>query len=284
MILWLFVSSVVAFRLTRRPRPRFDEPAPRFSWAMIEDHRLSTVDGEDIGAWYIHGKSELPSVLLLHGNKGSRWNSLRRAEFLANAGYSVLMISLRAHGDSTGEYNDIGFSARHDVVAAVEFLERARPGRPIVVQGVSLGSAAAVFASAELGDRVRGYILESPYQDLKTAVWNRTATYLPPVLAQVAYAGLRSVGPVFLPHLDEISPLRAIRGIPAQVRVLIIAGEADTLARAEEARALLAQVASHGELQLFRRADHNNLFATSPARYRRMILEFCASVPQRKAD
>ena len=62
----------------------------------------------------------------------------------------MLLITLRAHGDSTGALNDIGFGARHDVVAAIDFLERCRPGRPIVVHGASLGAAAALFASAEL--------------------------------------------------------------------------------------------------------------------------------------
>jgi len=104
--------------------------------------------------------------------------------------------------------------------------------------GVSLGSAAAIFASQELGRRVHGYILESPYQDLKTAVWNRTQTYLPPVLAQVAYAGLRAVGLFFLPNLEEIAPLRAIDGIPSDVPVLIMAGLADRLARPDEAGTL----------------------------------------------
>ena len=123
----------------------------------------ATVKRSGHGSW--KGNPEAPSVLLLHGNKGSRANSLKRAEFLAQAGYAVLMISFRAHGDSTGEFNDVGYSARQDVVAGVEFLEKKRPGHSIVVMGVSLGSAAAIFASAELGHRVRGYILESPYQD-----------------------------------------------------------------------------------------------------------------------
>ena len=60
------------------------------------------------------------------------------------------------------------------MIAAVEFLERHRPGKPIVVLGASLGAAAAVFASGELAHRVQGYILESPYKDLKTAVRNRS--------------------------------------------------------------------------------------------------------------
>ena len=153
LLAWLAVSSAIAFRLTRRPRAWFAEPAPHVSWGPIRDHRLRTRDGQDIGAWFVEGREDddAPQVLLLHGNKGSRANSLKRAEFLSSAGYPVLMISLRAHGDSSGDSNDIGYSARHDVVAAVEFLERKHPGRPIVVMGVSLGSAAAIFAAQELG-------------------------------------------------------------------------------------------------------------------------------------
>lgn len=201
VILWLSVSGVIAFRLTRRPRPRFEEPVPTVAWGPIEGHRLRTRDGQEIGTWFVEGEADAPAVILLHGNKGSRWNSLKRAEFLRPRGYSVLMVSLRAHGDSTGDYHDIGYSARHDVVAAVEFLERRRPGKPVIILGVSMGSAAAIFASAELGSRVRGYIFESPYQDLKVAVWNRTTTYLPPVFAQAAYFGLRTVGPFLSPSL-----------------------------------------------------------------------------------
>ena len=112
LLAWLIVSSAIAFRLTRRPRAWFAEPAPSVAWGSIQDHRLRTCDGQDIGAWFVEGKDEenTPQVLLLHGNKGSRANSLKRAEFLACAGYPVLMISLRAHGDSTGDFNDIGYS------------------------------------------------------------------------------------------------------------------------------------------------------------------------------
>ncbi|MGC8641230.1 MAG: alpha/beta hydrolase [Isosphaeraceae bacterium] len=279
LVFWLCVSSVVAFRLTRRARPRFDEPAPRVAWGPIEEARLHTRDGQEIGAWFVEGESAAPTVLVLHGNKGSRGNSLKRAEFLAQAGCAVLMISLRTHGDSTGDYNDIGYSARQDVIAAVEFLERKRPRCSIVVLGTSLGSAAAVFASAELGHRVQGYILESPYQDLKTAVWNRTQTYLPPVLAQIGYAGLRLVGPAFLPQLVAIAPVRAIEGIPSDVPVFILAGAADPLARPAEARALWQRVSSHGRLLLFPGANHNNLFPSAPATYKKEVLEFCRSIP-----
>jgi alpha-beta hydrolase superfamily lysophospholipase len=282
--LWLVVSAAVVVKLTRRPRARFTEPIPTLTWGKPEALRLKTRDGQDIGAWYVAGRDDAASILILHGNKGSRWNSLKYAEFLAAEGYAVLMPSLRCHGDSSGEFHDVGFSARKDVVAAVDYLERRRPGRPIIVLGTSLGAASATFASRELGARVQGYILESPYRDLKTAVWNRTDTYLPSPLHQVAYAGLRLVGLALLPYLDKISPLKAIDGIPSDVPVLILAGDADPLARPEEAQALFDRVKTHGGLVMLPASTHDvSLLALNRDRYIREVRNFCrrAARPRR---
>jgi uncharacterized protein len=279
-VIWLLVSSAVAYRLTHRRWPRFDEPAPKITWGRIEAERIKTCDGKELGAWFVDGRDHAPSVVLLHGSNGNRGHTLSRAQFLASQGFGTLMVSLRAHGDSTGEYYDIGWGARQDVWAAVEFLESRRPGCPIIISGTSMGSAAAVFAAGELGHRVQGYILESPYQDLKVAVWNRVNIALPPILSHVAYGGLRTVAPVFLPHLDRISPLEAVSGIPGDVPVLIMAGDADRLARAHEARAIFHAVETHGKLVFFPRAGHGNLFNSDRKLYERTVLEFCREVAE----
>ncbi|WP_435018670.1 alpha/beta hydrolase [Tundrisphaera sp. TA3] len=271
---WLLVSWAVAYRLTHRSRAPFPETAPAVAWGAYESHRLSTGDGHEIGAWYAQGREDAPSILLLHGNKGSRWNCLDRAELLGKEGCSALLISLRAHGDSTGDYNDIGYGARGDVVAAVEFLEHRRPGKPIVILGTSLGGAAALFAAGELGHRVSGYILESPYRDLRVAVRNRTENELPPLLDWIAYRGLLTVAPLVLPHLDRISPHEAIGDVPGDVPVLILAGDDDLMARRDEAEALFDRVRSHGDLLNFPNAGHLGMMATDPVRYRRAVLDF----------
>jgi alpha-beta hydrolase superfamily lysophospholipase len=273
-VLWLAASFVVAYRLTRRDRPPFREPLPAISWGKVESHRLRTCDGEELGAWLIPGAEHAPSVALLHGNGGSRFHCLSRAEMLAAEGCTLLLVSLRAHGDSTGALNDIGYGARHDVLAAVEFLERRRPGAPIVVHGASLGAAAALFASAALDHRVAGYILESPYKDLKTAVRNRTESALPPVLDWVAYRGLLIAAPFILPHWEQVSPLAAIGGIPADVPVLILAGGEDRSARPGEARALHDRVRAHARLVLFEHGGHMNFPEIAPERYRQAVLGF----------
>jgi pimeloyl-ACP methyl ester carboxylesterase len=271
-VVWLTMSWAVAYRLTRRPRPWFAEPAPTVAWGTIVPHRLETRDGHALGAWLVPGRDDAPSVLLVHGNGGSRWNCLGQAEVLAARGCTVLLISARAHGDSTGEFNDIGYGARHDVVAGVEFLQRLRPGRSIVIHGTSMGAAAAAFASKELGARVRGYVLESPYRDLRTAVWNRTDDALPPVLDSIAYLGLMAVAPMVLSDLDQIAPVEAIAGVPGDVPVLILAGDRDRMARPDEARALFERVKTHARLLIFPGADHLRMRQVDPDRYREAVL------------
>ena len=227
LVLWLIVSWFIAYRLTRRPHPWFAEPRPSVTWGKIEAHRLKSTDDLNLGAWLIRGREDAPSVLLLHGNGGSRTKCLDRAAMLASEGCTTLLVSLRAHGDSTGEFNDIGYGARNDVIAAIDFLERQCPGKPIIVHGTSMGAAAAVFASGELARRVQGYVLECPYDDLKTAVWNRIENALPPILDWVAYQGLVLVSPLVIPELGRISPIAAIESMPADLPVLILAGGRD---------------------------------------------------------
>ena len=272
--LWLLASLLVAHKLTRRKEFRAAEVTPSVAWATFEPIRLATTDGHDLGAWFAPGRDELPSVVLLHGNGGNRWKVLERAELLAREGYTVLPVSQRAHGDSSGEFNDFGYSGRHDVIAAVGYLEARRPGRPIYVLGASLGAAAATFAARELGPRVAGYILEAPYRDLRSAVRNRTGAYLPPGLEWVAYRGLLAVAPLVLPHLDAIAPVEAIAGIPDQVPVLMLAGRLDDKASPEQVEAVFDKVRSHGRLVFFEKAGHLKFQQADPALYRSTVLGF----------
>ena len=272
---WLAISAGVNYKLTRRKLPPFPEPPPKVAWGEFTPEKLTTSDGETLGAWYAEGDGDGPSVLVLHGNGGSRRNALCRAAiFGSRIGGSLLLISLRAHGDSTGEVNDIGYSARRDVVAAVEFLRERRPGKPLIGFGVSMGAAAAIFAGEEIGDRVDAYIFESLYQDLTTAVWNRTHAYLPPILDKTAYLGLRITAPLALPNFQSIAPIQFIRAIPDRIPILILSGDEDQLATPAEAQALYNQVKSHARIEMIRGGGHHGLLEANPEHYAELLLDF----------
>jgi alpha-beta hydrolase superfamily lysophospholipase len=274
VLVWLACSFAVASRLTRRAKPIEPEPVPAVSWGTAEPLTLTTSDGQTLGAWFFPGRADLPTVVLLHGNGGSRTACLPQAELVASAGYSVLAVTLRAHGDSTGDTNDLGYSARHDVIAAIGWIEARRPGVPVVVWGQSLGSAAALFAAPDLGSRVRGYVLECPYSDLRTAVRNRLRLHLPPVFDTVAYAGLRVTAPLVLPNFDRISPLDAASQVSPEPRVLVLTGTADRRATPDEARAIVERLGSRAELVVFEGGDHLQLAKPDPTYYRLVLLGF----------
>ena len=149
---------------------------PTVAWGTFEPQRLKTTDGQELGAWLVRGKGRKGSVLVVHGIGNSRRGMLPLVRMLAEEHYTVLAISLRCHGDSTGTVNDAGWSARHDVVAGVEFLSRRCPGEPVYVVGESMGAAAAIFAAGQLQDRVAGYFLEQPYKDLHSGDLEPAAT------------------------------------------------------------------------------------------------------------
>jgi uncharacterized protein len=190
----------------------------------------------------------------------------------------VLAITFRAHGDSTGEVNDVGWSGRHDVVAAVGFLRKEFPQRPIFIVGRSMGAAAAIFAADELKTEVAGYFLEQPYKDLASAVWNRLQNHLPPVLDSVAYCGMRLWAPAFLPvDPDRISPYNHIAAIPPSVPVVLITGSADRDARPDEVRAMASRVRSGAKLVFFAGAGHEDLNRRDPKLYRASLMELLQS-------
>lgn len=273
--LWLGSSLVVAYMATRRGHPPFAESPPPLSWGRAESLRLTTSDGEELGAWFIPGRPDRPVVLLLHGHHGCRGNCLRQAEIFASAGCPTMLVSQRAHGDSSGDYNDVGYGSRRDVPAAVEWLEKNHAGRAIVIYGQSMGAASAVFAADQLGTRVRGYILESPYKDLRTAVWNRTAPL--PVFGVAAYWGLLAVSPLVLPDLDKMSPRDAAAHIPRTVPVLILAGTRDHLALPEEASAVHERVADHSQLIMIN-GTHGRLQDDDPSAYRDALVGFVEKI------
>lgn len=269
--LWLVASYAVAYKLTRRPHAQAAEPIPSITWATIHPHRIATDDGIELGAWFIAGAEKRPTVILLHGLGLSRSACLGEAEMLTREGCSVLLLSLRAHGDSTGEVNDFGYSARRDVLAAVAWLELKKTSGPIIVWGNSLGAAAALFAAGDLGQRTHGYILQCPYRDLPTAIQNRTRIALPPVLDWLACAGLRLMGPLVLDDSEHISPLDASARMPREMPVLILAGSADNRALPEEAEAIREQIGGSAKLVIIEGAGHSDLIMVGRERVRSEI-------------
>lgn len=118
------------------------------------------------------------AVLLFHGYAASKGLVVKEAQAFAELGWDAVLVDFRGAGGSPGADTTIGWREAEDVAAAVEGIrahDRAagRPGRPVVVYGVSMGAAAAMRAVGRLGCRVDGLVLECPFPDLQSTIAHR---------------------------------------------------------------------------------------------------------------
>ena len=269
---WIGSSAGVGWRLTRRARPPFEEPLPG-GLRHTRQVTIRTSDGEQLGAWFVEGRPDRPCFLLLHGNGGARRSWTVFLSPLEQHGFSALIPSLRAHGGSTGELNDFGWSARHDVIACVQWLrERQPPGR-LIVAGTSLGAVAAIHAAPEL-EGVSGYYLESPYPTLDTAMRRRLDEYLPPLFDSLAACGLRLCSYALLDHDPELdSPLASIARMPASPEVRLLAFESDVLAPPADARRIAAALSRPAETTILSGAGHRSYGSRDPEAFFSLLTE-----------
>ena len=140
------VSPAVA--ATNVPRPEIGA-GPSSLGLAYEDVTLQTGDAVPLAAWYIPSANRA-AVVVLHGAGSTRSNVLPQAAVLAHAGFGVLMVDARGHGDSGGRAMDFGWHGDADLAAATAYLATRPDVDPerIGAVGMSMGGEEALGATA----------------------------------------------------------------------------------------------------------------------------------------
>jgi fermentation-respiration switch protein FrsA (DUF1100 family) len=197
---------------------------------------------------------------------------LSRAQFLHQAGYTVLLIDLQSHGESRGKHITFGYLESRDVSGALELLGTEFSGDRIGVIGESMGAAAFVLAKKR--PTVSAVVLESMYPTIDQALSNRLRLHLGsfgPVLATLFEMLLQ---PRLGITADDLRPIDRIGGLDAPV--FIIAGTSDEHTTPQESEAIFAAASQPKQLWLVPGAAHVNLHDFAKEEYERRILEYFA--------
>mgnify|MGYP002636871977 CR=1 FL=1 len=264
----LFASTFVAGQLvTPRQRkiglPPADLPATSIS--------LKSDSGATIAGWHIPADNRNGAIVLLHGIRGSRLSMLDRARMLYGEGYSIVMIDLQGHGESSGDQITIGHLEKHDARAAVEFARLQHPDEPIGVIGVSLGGASALLASPL---EIDALVIESVYPDIESAINNRVAARLGPLSGVPAWLLLMQLEPRLGIEKTQLRPIDHVSTIGCPV--LVISGTEDVHTTEAETRRIFEAAQERKELWLVDGAAHVDLLTVSPKEYRKRVVQFFA--------
>jgi uncharacterized protein len=211
---------------------------------------LTAADGVRLSAWWRPARNGA-AVVLVHGLFANREQLLPQAAPLAEAGFGVLLLDLRAHGRSGGELSTWGERERLDVAAAARFAAAQPDVRPGAVGavGFSIGATAVVGAATADGC-FRALALEamapSAEADLRTTFSARGPLSELPALWAARLAGV---------HLDGARPAAHIRELLPRP-VLLVYGQEDPAAPAAVGRALQAALGDAAELVIVPVAGH----------------------------
>lgn len=247
-------------------------PIPPSDYLPIQLASLSSESTSSLAAWFIPRPDATATVVLLHPIRGNRLTMLSRAKLLYDAGYSIVLVDLHAHGESSGEHITFGHLERHDVGAAVEFARQKSPEHKIAIIGRSLGGASALLAFPLPIDAL---VLESVYPTINEATRNRISRWLGPCSHVVA--------PCLLSQLHfrlgiSSTDLRPIDNLAAaRCPVLVLAGELDEHTTAAETSRMFDSAVEPKRLVMFPNAAHVDLLRANPELYTKSVLEFLAS-------
>lgn len=267
----LFVGAVfwVGDILTRPSQVETGLPPPE-----LGGHNLTFQSGTGtiLSGWFFPGISGRGAVLLVHAIRSNKRDMLPRARFLIQEGFSVLLIDLQAHGESSGKRITFGYREAKDIETATEKLKDLAPGEKIGAIGVSLGAVSLLLSGNT--SSFSAIVLESLYSTIDKATSNRLQNHLGPpgsLLTPVLLFQLKwqlGVPPDKLRPIDLVSQL--------QIPVLIVHGTKDRHTTILEAEQLFASTPEPKQFYKVRGAAHVDLHKHAGDEYEQRIVSFFA--------
>jgi pimeloyl-ACP methyl ester carboxylesterase len=259
----LFVQHGVASYV--HPHRTLPRHTPAEMGLAYSDVVLETRDGLHLAAWSVPGPRP-DALILIHGIGDNRDDLLPLARDLSGRGYNLLLLELRAHGQSDGDTSTLGVREVEDVRAALSFLQH-QPGvdaERIGVWGMSLGSSVALRSAAALPE-LHAVAVDSVFASARWLIEHQLGAIIavpdwlgPAVLALGGWEA--GVSP------DAIAPVDAARQLGSRP-LLVIQGEQDGLFVPENARLVIAAASGPKELWMEPSAAHTGIYELDPERY-----------------
>ena len=261
------------------PRPNNSQTPTDIGLEYIT-HRIPIAPTEWLETWLIPAQSfsSRGTVVLFPGNGGSKGNHLLApAKVFNHLNYDTLLVDFRGVGGSSGNTTTIGFREGKDVAVVVNYAEKLNLKSPIVLYGVSMGTAAILKAIAQEKIAPDAIILELPFTRLLNAVKSRLrGGIFPsfPTAELLVFWGSIQQGFNGFAH----NPVTYAKQVNCPT--LILQGKQDKWITMTEIDELLQNLQGAKQLVVFPTAGHELLVTVDQEHWQQSIVSFLASTPQ----
>jgi fermentation-respiration switch protein FrsA (DUF1100 family) len=167
LILGYFGVGVLVVLWMTSPRRKSPVATPASVGLEYREVDLLSTDGVSLSAWWVPAEGSSLAAVLVPGWGGYKFDEhlLQTIPVYHGAGYGVLMLDLRAQGESDGARRTLGYREVRDVRGALAWLQRQGYRLDqVVLHGWSMGGATALRAAPGTG--VAAVVEEAGYADL----------------------------------------------------------------------------------------------------------------------
>jgi uncharacterized protein len=267
--LWTLMAGV------KIPRPQ-NRQTPRDHHLPYETRRITLPDSETLEGWFVAHPQSHGVIVMFGGYAGVKDGLLTPAATVYQLGWSSFLVDFRGSGGSSGNDTTLGMREAEDVAAAFAYATESWPDQPIVLYGVSMGSAAILRAVALAGVHPAGLILEGAFDRLLTTVRHRFHAVGAP--ASPAAELLVFWGSVQLGY-NGFAHNPADYAAAVECPVLLMHGERDAWVTPAETHAILEQLRGPKQAVEIPGVGHEMPFVWhAPELWRRSVAQLLAQV------
>lgn len=242
----------------RRPKLDLMSSNPSDFNLSYEAFNVTTSDSINIASWFIPNELKKGTVLMIHGFNMNKSHMLKRASFFYEKGFSILLLDLRARGESGGDKASTGYKNALEVAEIYNYYKNNFSNYgDITLYGFSHGGRAVIFGASMIGDPKK-VILESPPYQLGESFKRQYK----------------------MPHAPKISeaPINKALTNISNSPILLLIGDSDTAIIETEAISLIEHsVNVRSKVVLFDNTAHNVFSNNNLIKFENVVFKFISN-------
>jgi uncharacterized protein len=254
-------------------------PDPSRAGLPVQAVRFRATDGVQLAGWFAMASPGAPTIILVHGFKGSRADMLPWARFLYAARYNVLLFDDRGCGQSEGWSIALGAREPDDIAGAVRYLAARRDltAKRYGALGISLGAGAVLLAAAR-EPALGAVVADSAWTDERAQLDRMATLPLGPIAVPALPYEPALVDALIGARLEEARPLAVIGSIaPRAVLLIHSADDGNTTTPLSGERALYAAAGRPKAEWIAPSGGHAGALYAHPVEYEAHVLAFFAA-------
>ena len=228
-----FIYRQIMINYNKPPVNLVDHSEPfykdSFTWFQEipkEDIYIKSYDSLKLHGYYVpsFNKKSNNLAIIVHGYQSKATDMIIIGKMYTEYGFQVMLLDLRGHGESEGDFTSFGYYEKYDLKRWINFAVRTYGSDiNILVHGVSMGAATAMMTTGlDIPKNVKFLLLDSGFTQVKKTFTNtRRSKGL-----KIFYPGLNFV--TYSKHkfiFDQIKPIKEMK--KNTIPFLIVQGEKD---------------------------------------------------------